>query len=129
MNEKRYNQWLVKRDREQSARRQLFLQGALSMPEGREFLYWLLSITSLRANPYTRNALDTAFNCGQMNVGQRIEEAIITASPDFYLTMLKEQENARQEVERRANEARDEAGSDSGERPEQSGREAGWESA
>lgn len=83
-------------------RRNEFARGALTFAQGREFFYWLLSITALKANPFTTNALAMSFNCGQMNVGQQIEGLLTTLSPENYLLMLKEQEDARRELDRAA---------------------------
>lgn len=58
--------------------------------EGRKFLWWLLEIGRVGLQPYANNALNTAFNCGEMNVGQRILDRIISVSPEGYLTMMKE---------------------------------------
>lgn len=58
--------------------------------EGRKFLWWLLEIGRVGLQPYANNALNTAFNCGEMNVGQRILDRIISVSPEGYLRMMKE---------------------------------------
>lgn len=68
--------------------------------EGREFLYWLLDLTNLHANPYQGNALGTSFACGEMNVGQKLLDRIIAVSPSGYLDMLKERQAEQQEHER-----------------------------
>jgi hypothetical protein len=59
-------------------------------PEGRKFLWWLLEIGRVGLQPYANNALNTAFNCGEMNVGQRILDRIISVAPEGYLQMMKE---------------------------------------
>jgi hypothetical protein len=63
---------------------------AIVDPEGRKFLWWLLEIGRIGMTPYANNALNTAFNCGELNVGQRILDRIISVSPEGYLTMMKE---------------------------------------
>jgi len=63
--------------------------------EGRRFLWWLLEIGKIGHQPYAGNALNTAFACGELNVGQRILDRIISVSPDGYLTMMKENEDER----------------------------------
>jgi hypothetical protein len=62
---------------------------------GRDFLYWLLELGHLARNPFTGNALITAFQCGQFDVAQQIQGLILETAPDGYLTMLKEQEDDR----------------------------------
>lgn len=70
---------------------------AISDPQGRKFLWWLLEIGKIGMQPYAGNALNTAFACGELNVGQRILDRIISVSPEGYLTMMKENENERKE--------------------------------
>ena len=65
--------------------------------EGRKFLWWLLEIGRIGMQPFAGNALNTAFNCGELNVGQRILDRIISVSPDGYLMMMKENESERKE--------------------------------
>src|SRR5690606_17637443 len=66
--------------------------------QGRKYLYWLLAEgKALGFNAFTGNALSTAFNCGQQQVGHFIMEHILAVSPDGFLTMLKEAENERSE--------------------------------
>lgn len=62
----------------------------LSGPDGRKFLFHLLSITKLMNNPFTPNALSMSFACGEMNVGQRILADILRVSPDGWTLMQKE---------------------------------------
>jgi hypothetical protein len=70
---------------------------SLADPEGRKFLWWLLEIGRIGMQPYSGNALNTAFACGELNVGQRILDRIISVSPDGYLTMMKEHASERKE--------------------------------
>jgi hypothetical protein len=93
--EKREYKEAAKRERLAEESRLQFIRASLKFPEGRDFFYWLLSITGLNANCFSTNALTTAFNCGQTNIGQIIQGKMIEADPDLYLMMLKEQENAR----------------------------------
>jgi hypothetical protein len=72
---------------------------AVENAEGRKFLWWLLEIGRVGLQPYATNALNTAFNCGEMNVGQRILDRIISVSPEGYLQMMKENNDERKERE------------------------------
>lgn len=63
--------------------------------ETRMFLWWLLTIGRVGTQPYTRNALDTAFGCGELNVGQQIFNRILSVSPEGYVEMSKEMADAR----------------------------------
>ena len=64
-------------------------------PQGRQYIYWLLEISGIGRNPYTPNALNTSFACGQLNVGQQIQAHLIEVAPDAFLAMLKEKEEER----------------------------------
>jgi hypothetical protein len=63
---------------------------AVADPEGRKLLWWLLEIGQIGMQPFAGNALATAFACGELNVGQRILDRLISVSPEGYLTMMKE---------------------------------------
>lgn len=62
----------------------------LSTPEGRKFLYYLLSLGKIGQNPFTPNALAMSFACGELNVGQRILADILSVAPDSWALMQKE---------------------------------------
>lgn len=69
----------------------------LTTPQGRRYLYWLLEIGSaIGVNPMSRDSHETAFRCGEQNVGQRIMAHIIDVNPAGFTTMLVERENERQ---------------------------------
>ena len=70
---------------------------AIADKEGRKFLWWLLEIGRIGSQPYSGNALNTAFTCGELNVGQRILDRIISVSPEGYLLMMKENNDERKE--------------------------------
>jgi hypothetical protein len=61
--------------------------------EGREFAWWLLQEGKVQMQPFTSNALTTAFQCGELNVGQKILARITEVSPAFYVQMQQEQLN------------------------------------
>lgn len=63
--------------------------------QGRKFLWWLLQIGGVGQQPYANNALQTAFNCGTLNVGNQILEAVAAATPDGYIKMMKENADER----------------------------------
>ena len=48
------------------------LAACLETREGRALLWWVLSETQFGHNPHTANALNTAFNCGKVDVGLRL---------------------------------------------------------
>lgn len=64
----------------------------LSSNSGREYLWWLLSISRIGQNAHTNNALSTAFNCGEQNIGQQILAHILEINPAGYVQMMREQQ-------------------------------------
>lgn len=70
-----------------------FLASALADPFGRKYLWWLLEITRVTTNPHSGNALQTSFNCGEMNIGQQILAHIIEVDPAGYVRMQQERAN------------------------------------
>jgi hypothetical protein len=69
----------------------------LESVEGRKFLWWLLGIGRVGMQPFAGNALQTAFGCGELNVGQRILDRIISVSPEGYLKMMEESSRENRE--------------------------------
>lgn len=65
--------------------------------EGRLFLWWLLQQGRVGTQPFTSNALTTAFQCGELNIGNIILERIIRADPAIYVRLQQENMNARRE--------------------------------
>lgn len=60
--------------------------------EGRELLWWLLQIGKVGTQPFTSNALTTAFQCGELNVGQQVLDRILEVDPAIYVRMQQEQQ-------------------------------------
>lgn len=75
--------------------------------QGRKLLWWLLEIGRIGMQPYANNALNTAFNCGELNVGQRILDRIISVSPEGYVRMMKENESESRERDAQLDLARE----------------------
>lgn len=64
--------------------------------DGRLFLAWLLEITkAIGVNAFTGNALTTAFNTGEQNIGQQLMAEIILTNEDLFVSILKEKANVR----------------------------------
>lgn len=57
-------------------------------PHGREFLWWLLEITTLKVETFYGNSKD-AFFAGKRSVGREIEHRLAAASPEVYVSMIK----------------------------------------
>lgn len=72
------------------------INAMLQHKETRRYLYWLLEITqSIHQNPYRGNFGDTAFACGEQNIGNQIVAHLIECAPDGYLALLKEKADER----------------------------------
>lgn len=72
------------------------VRALLSVPRGRKYLWWLLTIGKIGTQPFAPNALNTSFNCGELNVGNQILAHIISVDPAGYVRMMQEQaENDR----------------------------------
>lgn len=72
------------------------VRALLSVPRGRKYLWWLLTIGKIGTQPFAPNALNTSFNCGELNVGNQILSHIISVDPAGYVRMMQEQaENVR----------------------------------
>jgi hypothetical protein len=83
----------VKADRERARAKEDFLRSALGTREGRIYFWDFLSRCGLFRNPWTANALVTAFNSGELNIGQETFAEIVRLMPDYFATMLKENQN------------------------------------
>lgn len=94
MNEEKLKRRWLKEDQQ---RIDSAVSQAIETEQGRKFLWWLLEIGRIGTQPYSGNALNTAFACGELNVGQRILDRIISVSPDGYVRMMKENESETRE--------------------------------
>lgn len=63
---------------------------ALASAKGRRFLWWLLQIGRVGTQPFNLNPTATAFNCGELNVGNQILDRIVAVRPEGYVTMQQE---------------------------------------
>lgn len=68
----------------------------LEHENGRKFLWWVLEQGRIAGNPFTNNALSTSFNCGEMNVAQKVLDRIIDVNPAGYAQMVQEKANERE---------------------------------
>ena len=93
--EKKWNKRLKGRAEARQFGMDEFVKAMCITREGRDYLWWVLEISGINANPHTANALNTAFNCGQMNVGQQVLSHLMSVAPDGYFNMLKEREKEK----------------------------------
>lgn len=66
------------------------LKKLLASYNGRRLLWEWLSICGIFHNPFTTNALQTAYNAGKMEMGQQILQHIIEVDDMAYLKMMQE---------------------------------------
>jgi len=62
----------------------------LRTPTGRKFLSYLLEITKFMQQPFQGSALNTAFACGEQNIGKRVLADMMEIDPDAFVLLLKE---------------------------------------
>lgn len=77
------------------AQRAEVLRQLMSTTAGRRWLHDLLAVCGVGRTPYTTDPYDTAFNCGQQNIGLRLLAESMSAAPGSYLEMMKENSNDR----------------------------------
>lgn len=66
----------------------------LTSPGGREFLWELLTISKWNTQPFSTDPQITAFNCGELNIGNQIIGLIIAADEAGLITLMKEKYDA-----------------------------------
>lgn len=81
-------------------------EALLKAPNGRKVLWWLLQIGRVGQQPFANNALQTAFGCGELNVGQQVLDRITSVSPEGYLDMMKEMADERSRRDNELNSLR-----------------------
>ncbi len=63
----------------------------MSTKSGRSWVREQLAFAGVNRTPFALDPLQTAFNCGQQNVGQRLLAEVTRVAPKEYLELLKEQ--------------------------------------
>ena len=95
-----------------------FINNIMGMVDGRAYIHDLLVSCHVFTQPFSANALVTAFACGELNIGQRILADIMAYCPDDYIQMMREA-NARSTADdaRRSRSDNDSNGNDRGPEP------------
>ncbi len=83
----------IKSSKERDEAKAEGLRQVLSTKEGRLWLHDLLDDCGPYRTPYSRDAIQMAFNCGTADVGLKLIAAIHAVSAELYLTMMKENSN------------------------------------
>lgn len=84
--EKLYEQWEL----EDETAVNTAITALLEHRQGRKFFWWLLQLGRVGLQPFANNALNTSFNCGELNVGNKILSRLMEVAPDRYVEMIKE---------------------------------------
>lgn len=79
-----------KRAARKRADRLKFIEAAMGLEEGRAWFYDLLVFCKVFQGPFSSDPYQTAFLCGEQNIGLRVLDDIQTAAPKQYLTMVSE---------------------------------------
>lgn len=74
------------------------LRVLLTLDKGQKLIWWLLQIGKVGTQPFTVDPHTTSFQCGELNVGQRILDRLIEVNPTGYAEMQLKRKN---EYERR----------------------------
>lgn len=61
---------------------------------GRKWIHELLRKCHPYENPFRTDSLQTAFSCGEMNIGQQLLVELHACSTELYLQMMKEAQGA-----------------------------------
>lgn len=71
----------------------------MSNPDGRRWVHETLVLCHVGANPFANESTHkTAFNCGELNIGQQLMAQVIGAAPKLYLQMMDEANKPEQET-------------------------------
>lgn len=62
----------------------------MSNEDGRRFVREHLELAHIGANPFHSDAIKMAFNCGELNIGQRFMADVMNAAPELYMKMMAE---------------------------------------
>lgn len=65
----------------------------LSISNGRKYLWRLLELGKVGAQPFNNDPHITAFNCGELNVGQQILNHMLMVDPKSYGMLQEEKVN------------------------------------
>ena len=87
----------AKAARARQAQDDTVVQSLMSSEAGRGWVRNLLDACGIFRSTFTGEALQSAFNEGQRNVGLRILADVMRACPDAYIQMMREQNGRRTE--------------------------------
>lgn len=79
-----------KKNARKRADRLKFVEAAMGLEEGRAWFYDLLNFCKVFQGPFNSDPYQTAFLCGEQNIGLRVLADIQDAAPQHYLPMITE---------------------------------------
>jgi hypothetical protein len=100
MGERAYNRLARKYEVEDSQRLERACERIVDDSDLRFFIRHLLDISGMGQNPFTGNALTTAYNSGRMAIGQELVDLLSEVSPNLQPTLIKETNDEREERQR-----------------------------
>lgn len=65
------------------------MKDLVSTPQGREFVWWLLEISTVKVDTFYGNSRDAYFS-GRRAVGRAVEHYLAAVSPEAYVSMIKQ---------------------------------------
>lgn len=78
-------------------RRRKQLRAQLNTPEGRAWMFWLLSETHVFRTSFDGQSLRLAFNEGERNIGLKLWADIQDVAPDLFTVMCQEAKKQEEE--------------------------------
>lgn len=85
----------AKRAKSRESAKKVILRQIMENPSGRLWMYDALSECGVFRNPFSTDALATAFACGVMNVGQKLLADVNRYCPELYQVMIEEENGRR----------------------------------
>jgi hypothetical protein len=80
----------IKESQRWEDRKQGVLIGLLGSEEGRRWVRETLELAHVGLNPFNTDPIKMSFNCGELNIGQRLMADMMNASPQLYMLMMAE---------------------------------------
>jgi hypothetical protein len=84
-------------EKQDQLERDAAISALLEHRHGRRYIWWLLELSNAMGTGeiFTSNALSTAFNCGEQNVGKQVLAHLLEVAPDGFLEMMRENADER----------------------------------
>lgn len=80
----------IKESQRWADRKSRVILSLMATEDGRRFVREQLELAHVGSNPYNVDPIKMAFNCGELNVGQRAMADVMNAAPTLYMQMMAE---------------------------------------